>query len=312
MSSHTSTSRLALLLVTMTTLDDRLLGEKLHYYCSSSEDEDGDDDDDDKDKDSSPGKEADLPSPQSEIRGWEGASTNTGPKGVLKDWQRFKQLESEKRMEQERERVLLAKKLSLTCRSHLDDEKEKEKQRKEEEEENDVDGLISEEFLRQYISKRMEEMMITTSNKAQFGHLITLENGETFLDAIDKEDVGVTVIVHIYDQDAMGCEAMNGCLTCLAQEYLHVKFCKLPASAAGVSSHFKVTGLPALLIYKGGQMMGNFVRLTDEFGDDFYATDVESFLIEHGMLMDKSLVPPGIKDSSIKYDDDDSDFSLDD
>ncbi len=33
----------------MATLDDKLLGEKLHYYCSSSEDE-GDDDEDDGDK----------------------------------------------------------------------------------------------------------------------------------------------------------------------------------------------------------------------------------------------------------------------
>lgn len=29
----------------MTTLDDKLLGEKLQYYCSSSEDEDSDHDD---------------------------------------------------------------------------------------------------------------------------------------------------------------------------------------------------------------------------------------------------------------------------
>ena len=28
--------------LTMATLDDKLLGEKLHYYCSSSEDEDED------------------------------------------------------------------------------------------------------------------------------------------------------------------------------------------------------------------------------------------------------------------------------
>ncbi|KAG7166775.1 phosducin-like protein [Homarus americanus] len=297
----------------MATLDDRLLGEKLQYYCSSSEDEDGEEEEEEgKENDSSPTvKEASLLPQHPEIRGWEGASTNTGPKGVLKDWQRFKQLESEKRIEQERERILLAKKLALSCRSHLDDEKDKEEQQKDNE---DVDGLIDEEFLRQYISKRMEEMMVTTSNKAQFGRLITLENGETFLDAVDKEEAGVTVIVHIHDQEAMGCDAMNGCLACLAQEYPHVKFCKLPASAAGVSSHFKVTGLPALLIYKAGQMMGNFVRLTDEFGDDFYATDVESFLIEHGMLRDKSLIPPGIKGPAIPNDDDDddSDFSLDD
>jgi len=43
----------------------------------------------------------------------------TGPKGVVEDWRRFKQFEVEQRAEQERERSELAKKLSLTCRSHV-------------------------------------------------------------------------------------------------------------------------------------------------------------------------------------------------
>ena len=40
------------------------------------------------------------------------------------------------------------------------------------------------------------------------------------------------------------------------------------------------TGVPALLVYKNGELIGNFLRLSREFGDDFYATDVESFLDE--------------------------------
>ena len=39
-------------------------------------------------------------------------------------------------------------------------------------------------------------------------------------------------------------------------------------------------GLPALLVYKGGQLIGNFVRVSDQLGDDFFAMDVESFLQE--------------------------------
>jgi len=42
-----------------------------------------------------------------------------------------------------------------------------------------------------------------------------------------------------------------------------------------------VSGLPALLIYKKGEVIGNFVRLSDEFGDVMYPADVESFLIEY-------------------------------
>ena len=43
----------------------------------------------------------------------------TGPKGVINDWREFKRLESERREEQEREKNALAKKLQMTCRSHV-------------------------------------------------------------------------------------------------------------------------------------------------------------------------------------------------
>lgn len=43
----------------------------------------------------------------------------TGPKGVIQDWRRYKQLETEKREEHEKERIELAKKLSVQCRSHV-------------------------------------------------------------------------------------------------------------------------------------------------------------------------------------------------
>ena len=42
-----------------------------------------------------------------------------------------------------------------------------------------------------------------------------------------------------------------------------------------------IGGLPAMLVYKKGEVIGNFVRLTDEFGDDMYPADIESFLIEY-------------------------------
>lgn len=56
----------------MTTLDDKLLGEKLQYYYSSSEDED-----DHKDKDRSSGALAGSPLPANAKAG-EGFSINTG------------------------------------------------------------------------------------------------------------------------------------------------------------------------------------------------------------------------------------------
>lgn len=39
-------------------------------------------------------------------------------------------------------------------------------------------------------------------------------------------------------------------------------------------------GLPAILVYKGGQLVGNFIKVTDQLGHDFYAVEVEGFLQE--------------------------------
>lgn len=265
----------------MATLEDRILGDKLHYYCSSSEDEDA----------SSEHAHQIVPeeAPPDITKQRESCSVNTGPKGVLKDWQRYQQLQSEKREEQERERLELIKKLSLTCKSEPEQQQTKARAVEQEmvaTQDEDDDG-----FLREYMRRRMEEMMAQISTRPTFGQLVRLEDGQAFLDAVDREKSGVTVIVHIYAQGIPGCEAMNGCLQCLAEEYPQVKFCIVEASAAGMSRHFERKGVPALLVYKNGGLIGNFVRLTDEFGDDFFAVDIESFLVEHGFLPDQSLLP---------------------
>ena len=98
----------------MATLDDKLLGEKLHYYCSSSEDEG-------EEKES----EERLPAPPVSS---DGGTSNTGPKGVIKDWQRYKQLEREEREEQDVEKLALAKRLAMTCRTDKEDQEAKERE----------------------------------------------------------------------------------------------------------------------------------------------------------------------------------------
>lgn len=272
----------------MSTLEDKILGEKLHYYCSSSSEDEGNDSaDSDKELENEnggyPGGMPDSIEPS--FSEWDGTSSNTGPKGVIKDWQRYKQLEAEKRGEQERERLQLIKKLSLTCRTSLDEEKEKIL-----ESDPDLAELLADGFLLEYQRQRMKEML-ARAEKLRFSKVVNLETAHQFLEAIDNEDKSVTVVVHIYENNVPGCEAMNGCLISVANDYPFVKFCKILGSMAGLSKHFKTEGVPALLVYKAGQVIGNFVHVTDYLGVDFYASDVETFLIEHGMLTDKNCVP---------------------
>ncbi|XP_074067739.1 phosducin-like protein [Macrotis lagotis] len=279
----------------MTTLDDKLLGEKLQYYYSSSEDEDSERED--KNKDTALGDS--VPADTELAR--DGITVNTGPKGVINDWRRFKQLETEQREEQCREMERLIKRLSMTCRSHLDEEDDKQKQR---ELQDKINGKMTlkeygmlneeqddEEFLQQYRKQRMDEMRQQLhSGHHQFRQVFEITSGEAFLDTVDKEQKSTLIVIHIYEDDIPGTEAMNGCMICLAAEYTSVKFCRVKSSLIGASSRFTSNALPALLIYKGGELIGNFVRVTDQLGEDFFAVDLEAFLQECGLLPEKEMV----------------------
>ena len=95
----------------MCTLDDKLLGEKVHNYCSSSEGEDNDDDEG-KGGGGGGGGEVEnggtvsLPPPVPP----QGRKYNTGPKGVLEDYKHFKEMEAQKRREKQENDRKIAKK----------------------------------------------------------------------------------------------------------------------------------------------------------------------------------------------------------
>lgn len=257
----------------MATLEDKLTGEKLQYYCSSSEDEE------------EPQKLEKDPTPSLQNQNRSHGKHQTGPKGVVQDWQLYKQLESEQREENERQRIELAKKLSVTTSTAREDEERK----LDEELDAEFQELMSEEFLQRFQKERIAEMMKKSGHVKKFGQVIDLNSCDEFLDAVDKEDESVTVVIHIYDVKYSPCKKVNEYLSIIAADYNTIKFCKINSSVAGMSRNFHANGLPALLVYKGKQLIGNHIRVTDDLTDDFFASDLESFLIENGVMIDKSL-----------------------
>lgn len=294
----------------MATLEDKILGDdKRENYCSSSEDEDGFDDALDGSQDDREAVASGQLAKQQthfahEADEWSGSATNTGPKGVIKDWQRYKQLETEKNAERESERLELMKKLSITARTAAEDA-----QRAEQDElDAELNELLNDDsILQEFQRKRMLQMLNKCGHKLKrFGTVYSLTNGDEFLNAVDQEDKLVTVIVHIYEPKLLACKTMNKCLDELAQNYPNVKFCKIASTVAGMSKNFKVGGIPALLVYKGGSLIGNFIRMSDDLGgDEFFTSDVENFLIEHSMLPDKSHLPIIVNNGNNSDDDDD-------
>lgn len=288
----------------MATLEDKILGDdKRENYCSSDE---GEPDDVDEDcgrngganggaSAAAAGARCTAADPSNQMyftretdSKWSGSSTNTGPKGVIKDWQRFKQLETEKSIEKETEKVQLMKKLCITAKTVAEDARQSD----QDELDAELAELLNDDnILLQFQQQRMREMLDRCGRQQkQFGAVVSLANGDDFLNAIDNEDKSVPIVVHIYENKLTACKTMNKCLDELALQYKTVKFCKIIGSVAGMSAKFKIDGIPALLVYKGGNLIGNFVRLSDELGgDEFFTSDVEGFLIEHAMLPDNNM-----------------------
>ncbi|XP_062872319.1 phosducin a isoform X2 [Trichomycterus rosablanca] len=144
-----------------------------------------------------------------------------------------------------------------------------------------------EQCLRQYRKQCMQEMHERLSFGPRFSAVSELESAEAFLEAVEKEHRLTLVIVHIYEDGVKGCEGLNGCLDCLAAEYPGIKFCRIRASATGAGERFSDDVLPTLLVYRAGEMLGNFICLTKHLNEEFFATDVENFLNEYGLLPEK-------------------------
>lgn len=138
----------------------------------------------------------------------------------------------------------------------------------------------------------------------RFGSVCVIKDCNDFLSAVDGEDKSVSVIILLHEPNSPGCLSAIKALESLSKHYVHLKFCTVRPSLISMSANFKVSGVPALLAYKAGQLVCNLVRVTDELGEDFETCDLESYLIEHGILNDRKLVPCSVQAADESSDED--------
>ena len=75
-------------------------------------------------------------------------------------------------------------------------------------------------------------------------------------------------------------ESTQGFVYLLANDYHHVYVLSVHVLLQKLALLQMASALPAILVYKSKEVNGNFIRLKDDFDDDFFASDVESFLVE--------------------------------
>lgn len=194
---------------------------------------------------------------------WAPSSTNTGPKGVIGDYLR------------KREQARNNKSNGIIDRPLTEDEKL----------ELEFEELLNDEtIMKEYISKRIS--MSQNANSKTFGRLQKLETGDQLLDAIDDELAEVLIIVHIYTKYSRACTQLNRCLDKIATQYEAIKFVTLDASVTKLSSNFKENGVPAILAYKGGDLVTSLVQLEEFLDKDFGTEEVKELLFDRGLIID--------------------------
>lgn len=262
----------------MTTLDDKLLGEKTENYCSSSEDER---EEEDESGSASPPRESLTQNPGlssskidiNDTSRWKGYSQNTGPKGVIRDFQLFKEHQANVRVQNEQKLAEEIKKHSITCKAYEDGV---------EGGDPEIDELMSDEVLQGFVNKRMGELMKIRDGVV--GPFIVLGSGDEFLRVVDEVGgKGGIVVVVICDDSGVSAALEQGVKEC-SLKYRDVQFCSVKASVVGVSLNFKRKGVPAVLVYDKGELVGNYVAVKDEIGDEFDSIDVIEWLEGKGVL----------------------------
>ncbi|CAH8522152.1 unnamed protein product [Dicrocoelium dendriticum] len=261
--------------------DDRVLGEKVDNYCSSSESDEASDPSDAESGEQQPNQDPPLLAPC-----YSRDQPQTGPKGVISDYKQFQALSRLRKFEDEEKLIEQAKKNTLACRSYNEDVEAALNDNKILEALNALDE--DDEFLTQYRQNRLLELKKALERLPVYKDVYTL-TADDFVQEIDGADPGVTVLVHIFEPDHPACRKIDHCLRELCMEYPHVKFCRIRASEARLSYRFSRSGIPAFVIYKRGEVIGNLLQVTRDLGTDFYTVDVENFLIERGFLPDKTI-----------------------
>uniref|UniRef100_A0A915ESY5 GATOR complex protein NPRL3 n=1 Tax=Ditylenchus dipsaci TaxID=166011 RepID=A0A915ESY5_9BILA len=227
----------------MATLDEKFLDGPNVGYCSSSDEETGLGDGD---------TASNTPS---------GVASNrkqTGPKAVLADYHTAQHQMKVKQRKAELEMIKEAKRFTLQNPSSS---------------QKQSDSSDDDEDLESIRRRRMQQLKSLSR-----GRILEIPDAEEFLSVIENNKSSSYLFIHIYRDGLDSCNTLNEALLELTSKFPRAKFFKVQAHLLGTSGFFTSNALPALQIYRNGDLIGNFVRITDHIGEDFSSAQLLRFL----------------------------------
>jgi len=230
-------------------------------------------------------------------------ATNTGPKGVIKDYNQAKQnLDNIRRMQRLRNEVELNKKAAGATQFVLTADgkspagaaeaaaKPKAKKKADESEsdeefgEDEDDELIFEQYKQQRVAS-----VLASLPKYGKHERVTLEQlGEI----VRKENEFVYVVVHLYQNHIESCIRVNLAMEELAKQFPYVHFVRIRSTEAMPA--YPDTGLPTIIVYRNAKAVHEFVRLADQLKSISDVT-LAHFLAKKGILRQ----PTALEEASV-------------
>ncbi|KAJ3541881.1 hypothetical protein NMY22_g3712 [Coprinellus aureogranulatus] len=184
----------------------------------------------------------------------------TGVKGVIRDRNEAVELEREKKAKEMQALREKMERTNLGGKTYLEEEREKAARGEK------ADQLVELELEKYQQEPRRDAL--GRAKEGRFGHL--REVGlKGFLNAVEKEERGIWVVVHLFDPSLDRCYAVDETLSRLARQYPDTKFLRARAAALGFASN--TTSLS-----KRPSSNRRMKRVAEDDEDDPYGSDPES------------------------------------
>ena len=134
------------------------------------------------------------------------------------------------------------------------------------------------QFMEQFRAARLRELQGQHASppQPQYKDVDTIFSSEDLLEEVANSDPRTTIVVHMFEASVSACILLNRILEELATRWTEVRFLRIQASNTNLL--IDRVALPALSIYRNGDLITVLAGLVEELGDRFSREDVEWLL----------------------------------
>ncbi|ODV95941.1 hypothetical protein PACTADRAFT_66948 [Pachysolen tannophilus NRRL Y-2460] len=151
---------------------------------------------------------------------------------------------------------------------------------------DELDALEDEEdedFLNSYKQKRLQQIRELAS-KSKFGSVLPISKPE-YTKEVAESSKSNYVFLHMTLQSNLQSRKLSALMISLASKFPEIKFVEIPANRA--VENYPDSNCPTILIYHKGDVVKQYITLTELGGNSTTLNDLEKVLVDVGAVVEK-------------------------